>query len=70
MSFSSKFKRNESFFKVLFVSILIGFIFFILNEVLSGLTISNIVPFWLSYLTLITISVVIGIYQSINIEVN
>ena len=31
MSFSAKYKRNESFFKILFYAVLIGFVFFILR---------------------------------------
>ena len=70
MGFSSKFKRNENFFKVLFYSILIGFIFFIFNEILAVLTISNYLSFLFAYTVLILVSLLIGLYQSINIEVN
>ena len=70
MSFSSKFKKNENFFKVLFYSILIGFLFFSFNEILTALTIANYISFLFAYATLILISLVIGLYQSINIEVN
>ena len=58
------------FFKILIYSILIGFIFFIFNEVLRGLTMANYISFLLAYSILIIISIVIGLYQSINIEVN
>ena len=70
MSFASKFKRNENFFKILFFSILIGFIFFMFNEILTALTIANYIPFLFAYTILILISLVIGLYQSINIEIN
>ena len=70
MGFSSKFKRNENFFKVLFYSILIGFIFFIFNEILTGLTVANYISFIFSYTILVITSILIGLYQSINIEVN
>ena len=70
MSFASKFKRNENFFKVLFFSISCGFTLFIFNELLIGLTVANYISFLLAYSTLILISLVIGLYQSINIEVN
>ena len=70
MGFSSKFKRNENFFKVLFFSILIGFIFFIFNEILTGLTVANYISFLFAYVILILVSVIIGLYQSINIEVS
>tara|TARA_Y100000590_G_C15740221_1_gene1020021 strand:+ start:53 stop:1132 length:1080 start_codon:yes stop_codon:yes gene_type:complete len=70
MGFASKFKRNENFFKTLFISILIGFIFFIFNEILAVLTISNYLSFLFAYTVLILVSLLIGLYQSINIEVN
>ena len=70
MGFSSKFKRNENFFKVLFFSILIGFIVFIFNEILTGLTVANYISFLFAYIVLILVSLIIGLYQSINIEVN
>ena len=69
MGFSSKFKRNENFFKILFISILIGFCFFIFNEILSALTLSKYIAFWFAYLILILTSFILGLYQSINIEV-
>lgn len=70
MGFASKFKRNENFFKILFISILIGFIFFLLNEVLSALTLANFFSFWFAYAILISASLIIGLYRSINIEVD
>ena len=70
MGFASKFKRNENFFKILFFSILIGFCFFIFNEILSALSLANYIPFWFAYIILILISFIIGLYQSINIEVD
>ena len=70
MGFASKFKRYENFFKVLFISISIGFAFFVCNEILTALTIANYISFLFAYATLTLISLVIGLYQSINIEVN
>ena len=70
MSFACKFKKNENFFKVLFFSILFGFIFFIFNEILTILTVTNYISFLVAYTILILISLVIGLYQSINIELN
>ena len=40
IGFTSKFQRNENFFKVLFISISIGFIIFLLKEIIGKLTIS------------------------------
>ena len=45
MGFSSKFRRNENFFKVLFISILIGFLIFLLKEIITSITISYSIPF-------------------------
>ena len=70
MGFASKFKRYENFFKTLFISISIGFSFFIFNEILTGLTVEKYISFLFAYITLILVSFLIGLYQSINIETN
>ena len=49
VGFTSKFQRNENFFKVLFVSISIGFIIFLLKEIITKLTISLSINFFISY---------------------
>ena len=70
MGFASKFKKYENFFKTLFFSISIGFSFFVFNEIIKGLTVANYISFAFGYVILILISLLIGLYQSINIEVN
>ena len=70
MGFSGKFKKNESFFKVLFISILIGFLLFLLKEIITTLTITYSINFLLSYLIIFSIPLIIGLYQIINIEIN
>ncbi len=70
MGFSGKFKKNESFFKVLFISILIGFLLFLLKEIVTTLTIKYSINFLLSYLIIFSIPLIIGLYQIINIEIN
>ena len=70
MGFSGKFKKNESFFKVLFISILIGFLLFLLKEIITALTITYNIHFLLSYLIIFSIPLIIGLYQIINIEIN
>ena len=70
MGFTSKFKRNENFFKILFISISIGFSFFILKEILSALTVTNYISFWIAYSIMIFSCIIFGLYQSINIELN
>ena len=69
MGFSGKFKRNESFFKVLFISILIGFLLFLLKEIITSITISTDLSFWLAYLIIFFVPLIIGLYQTINIEI-
>ena len=68
MSFSGKFKRNESFFKVLFISILIGFLIFLHKEVVIALTSSINISFILSYIIIFIFPFFIGLYKMINIE--
>ncbi|PPR45934.1 MAG: hypothetical protein CFH17_00216 [Alphaproteobacteria bacterium MarineAlpha5_Bin7] len=68
MGFSGKFKRNENFFKVLFISILIGFLIFLLKEIITSITISYSIPFILSYIIIFSLPILIGLYQTINIE--
>jgi len=70
MGFSGKFKKNESFFTVLFISILIGFLLFLLKEIITSLTITYNIHFLLSYLIIFSIPLIIGLYQIINIEIN
>ena len=69
MGFSGKFKRNESFFKVLFISILIGFLLFLLKEIITAITISSNLSFWLAYIIIFFVPLIIGLYQTINIEI-
>ena len=68
LGFTSKFQRNENFFKVLFVAISIGFIMFLIKEIISKLTISLSLNFILSYLIIFLIPFIIGLYQIIRIE--
>ena len=68
LGFSSKFQRNENFFKVLFVSISIGLLIFLLKEIVTKLTISLTLNFFLSYSIIFLIPLLIGLYQIIKIE--
>ena len=68
LGFSSKFQRNENFFKVLFVSISIGLLIFLLKEIITKLTISLTLNFFLSYFIIFLIPLLIGLYQIIKIE--
>ena len=68
MGFSGKFKRNESFFKVLFISILIGFLIFLLKEIVTILTTTMKISFIFSYFIIFMFPLMIGLYQMIRIE--
>ena len=68
IGFTIKFQRNENFFKVLFMSISIGFIVFLLKEIVTKLTISLSINFFISYLIIFLIPLFIGLYQVIKIE--
>ena len=70
MGFSGKFKRNENFFKILFISILIGFLFFLFKELITKLTISFNLDYIFSYFIIFITPFFIGLYQVINIENN
>ena len=68
MSFSAKYKRNESFFKILFLSVLIGFSFYILREVINKFTVSFNANFLFSYFIIFIIPFIIGLYKTLQIE--
>jgi len=68
MGFSGKFKRNENFFKVLFISILIGFLIFLLKEIVTTLTTKMAISFIFSYFIIFMFPLIIGLYQMIRIE--
>ena len=68
MGFSGKFKRNENFFKVLFISILIGFLIFLFKEIVTTLTTTMEISFIFSYFIIFMFPLMIGLYQMISIE--
>ena len=68
LGFTSKFQRNENFFKVLFIAITVGFLIFLLKEIITKLTITLSLNFFLSYLIIFLIPLFIGLYQIIKIE--
>ena len=68
LGFTSKFQRNENLFKILFVSISIGFIVFLLKEIITKITVSLSINIFLSYLIIFLIPFFIGLYQVIKIE--
>ena len=68
LGFSGKYKRNENFFKILFISISIGFLIFFLKEIINKMTITLSINFIISYFLIFFIPFVVGLYQVIKIE--
>ena len=68
MGFSAKFKRNENFFRVLFYSVFIGFLFFFLKEIINKFTLSFNINFLYSYMVIFMIPFLIGLYKVIQVE--
>ena len=68
IGFTSKFQRNENFFKVLFIAISIGFLIFLIKEIISKLTINLSINIYFSYLIIFIIPLFIGLYQVNKIE--
>ncbi len=68
LGFTSKFQRNENFFKVLFIAISIGFIIFLLKEIITKLTVTFSLNFMLSYLIIFLLPFFLGLYQIIKVE--
>ena len=70
MGFSSKFRRNENFFKVLFISVLIGFIIFLFKIFIFNFTGKSNINFIYSYLVILILPLLLGLYQVVTIERN
>jgi len=68
MGFSAKYKRNENFFTVLFYAVLIGFIFYILREIINKFTLSFNINYIYSYIIIFIIPFLVGLYKVIQIE--
>ena len=68
LGFSGKFKRNENFFKILFIAILIGFTIFFLREIIYKITLSYNINFFISYCIIFMLPFLIGLYKVIQIE--
>ena len=68
LGFSGKFKRNENFFKILFIAILIGFLIFFLRELIFKLTLSLDINFFFSYSIIFLLPFLVGLYKVVQIE--
>ena len=70
MGFSSQFRRNENFFKVLFISVLIGFVIFLFKIIVFNFTGKSNINFIYSYLVILIMPSLLGLYQVVKIERN
>ena len=68
LGYSGKFKRNESFFKILFFSILIGFTIILMEEIIIALTIKLNISYIFSYLIIFILPLLVALYKVIRIE--
>ena len=68
MGFSGKFKRNENFFKVLFIAILIGFLVYLFKEFIIKISNEMNLSYIFSYFIIFSFPLFIGLYQTIKIE--
>ena len=68
VGYSAKFKRNENFFKILFIAILIGFAIFFMREIIFKITISYNINFFFSYIIIFMLPFLIGLYKVLQIE--
>ena len=68
LGFSAKFKRNENFFKILFVAILIGFVIFFMREIIFKITLSYNINFFISYFIIFMLPFLFGLYKVLQIE--
>ena len=68
VGYSAKFRRNENFFKILFFAILIGFVIFLLKEIIFKITLSYKINFLFSYFAIFMIPFLFGLYKVLQIE--
>ena len=68
VGYSAKFKRNENFFKILFIAILIGFSIFLMREIIFKITLSYNINFFFSYSIIFMLPFLIGLYKVLQIE--
>jgi len=68
VGYSAKFKRNENFFKILFIAILIGFVIFFMREIIFKMTLSYNINFFFSYFIIFILPFLIGLYKVLQIE--
>jgi len=68
VGYSAKFRRNENFFKILFIAILIGFAIFLMREIVFKITLSYHINFFFSYSLIFMLPFLFGLYKVLQIE--
>ncbi len=68
VGYSAKFKRNENFFKILFIAILIGFVIFLMREIIFKITLAYNINFFFSYSIIFMLPFLFGLYKVLQIE--
>ena len=66
--FVAKFKRNYSFFKTIFISVIIGFIIFLIDKLIYSMDTSGIFSYVIIILTIPIISLILGTFLIIRVE--
>ena len=70
MGFTGKFKRNTNFFSVLFIALLMGFMIFLVQEVVLSLTNYLNLSFIFSYFIIFMFPLSVGLFQILKIELD
>ena len=66
----AKFKRNESFFKTIFIAIVIGFIMFLIDKLIYSISINSLISYIIVVLTIPITSIILGTIFIIRVEKN
>ena len=64
----AKFKRNENFFKTIFIAISIGFIIFLIDKVIYSFNAKNILSYTIIILTIPITSIILGTIFMLKVE--
>ena len=64
----AKFKRNENFFKTIFIAISIGFIIFLIDKVIYSINAKSILSYIFIILAIPFTSIILGIIFMLRVE--
>ena len=64
----AKFKRNENFFKTIFISILIGFVIFLIDKIIYSINVNNMFYYFIITITIPLISLILGTILMLRVE--